>query len=198
MGSPLTPSLPASGKSSITRKRLRYNLTIRKEEPKDHSAVYSVVKRAFDSAEHADGTEHELVNALRKGDAYVPQLSLVAEIDGRIVGHIMFTKAWAGDTAILALAPLAVLPEYQRKGVGTALIREGHRIARELGYGYSIVLGSENYYPRTGYLPADTFGLRAPFEVPGENFMAFKLSGSAPSIQGTVKYAKEFGICDPI
>lgn len=167
---------------------------IRREKAADQSVIYSLVKSAFASAEHADGTEHDLVNALRRGEAYVPQLSLVAEMDGRIVGHIMFTKAKIGDTTVLALAPLSVLPEYQRRGVGSALIQEGHRIAGELGYGYSIVLGSETYYPRLGYLPADALGIKAPFDVPGENFMVCKLTDSASAVQGTVRYAKEFGI----
>lgn len=171
-------------------------MVIRQEEVKDRRTIYSLVKRAFETAEHADGNEHDLVNALRKGRAYIPELSLVAVVDGKSVGHIMFTKAEVGDAAVLALAPLSVLPEYQRRGVGTALIREGHRIARELGYGYSIVLGSETYYPRAGYLPADTFGIKAPFEVPRENFMACRLTESAPAIHGTVRYTKEFGIAE--
>lgn len=169
-------------------------MVIRPEEERDLRAIDSLVKRAFESAEHADGNEHELVCALRKGEAYLPELSLVAETGGRLAGHIMFTKAAVGDAAVLALAPLSVLPEYQRQGVGTALIREGHRIARELGYGWSIVLGSETYYPRAGYLPADSFGIKAPFDVPRENFMACKLFDGAPAIRGTVRYAEEFGL----
>lgn len=169
-------------------------MVIRQEEAKDHSTVYFLVKRAFETAEHADGSEHDLVGALRKSRAYIPGLSLVAEMDGKIVGHIMFTRAEVGDAAVLALAPLSVLPEYQRRGVGTALIREGHRIAGELGYGWSVVLGSEAYYPRAGYLPADTFGIEAPFDVPRENFMACKLFEDAPAVRGTVRYAEEFGI----
>ena len=106
----------------------------------------------------------------------------------------MFTKAKVEDTVVLALAPLSVLPEYQRQGVGTALIKEGHRIARELNYGYSIVLGSEKYYPRVGYVPADLFGIKAPFDVPRENFMAYKLKDDAGKVCGVLKYAKEFGI----
>lgn len=169
-------------------------VVIRQEEAKDHHTVYFLVKRAFETAEHADGNEQDLVNALRKSKAYLPALSLVAEIDGRLAGHILFTKAHVGDAVVLALAPLSVLPEYQRRGVGTALIQEGHRTARALGYGWSIVLGSETYYPRAGYLPADIFGIQPPFEVPRENFMACKLLPGAPAIHGTVRYAKEFGI----
>ncbi|MCI8630845.1 MAG: N-acetyltransferase, partial [Firmicutes bacterium] len=78
---------------------------IRKEEAKDYEAVYSLVKAAFSSAEHSDGNEHDLVNALRKSDAFIPDLSLVAEIDGKIAGHIMFTAANIGSDTVLALAP---------------------------------------------------------------------------------------------
>lgn len=169
-------------------------MNIRTETPADYDSVYAVVKAAFGSAEHADGNEQDLVVALRKSESYIPELSLVAEDNGKIVGHILFTKAKVGQATVLALAPLSVLPEYQRKGIGTALIKEGHRIAKDLGYGYSVVLGSENYYPRAGYVPADTFGIAAPFEVPRENFMAYKLSENAPEIYGTMTYAKEFGI----
>lgn len=169
-------------------------MIIRKEKSTDYEIIYSVVKKAFDCAEHADGNEPELVNELRKGLSYIPELSLVAETDGRIVGHILFTKARVNDNTVLALAPLSVLPKYQRQGIGTALIKEGHKIAKALGYKYSIVLGSENYYPRTGYVPADTFGIQPPFNVPRENFMAFKLDENAPDIHGTIEYAKEFGI----
>ena len=122
------------------------------------------------------------------------ELSLVAEIDGKIVGHIMFTKLKIGNQVQLALAPLSVLPDYQKQGIGTALIQEGHTRARALGYEYSVVLGSEKYYPRTGYLPAKNYGIFAPFNVPDENFMACKLSENAPAVCGIVQYAKEFGI----
>lgn len=169
-------------------------MIIRKEEAKDYEEVYSVVKAAFDSALSADGTEQELVNALRESDAFIPELSLVAESDGKIVGHIMLTKAKVGEAIVLALAPLSVLPEYQRKGIGTALIREGHRIAAESGYGYSVVLGHETYYPKMGYLPADEFGIKPPFDVPRENFMAYKIKEDASELQGTLRYAREFGI----
>ena len=135
-----------------------------------------------------------MVNALRYGSAYIPELSLVAEENGSIIGHIMFTKAEIGGKIVLALAPLSVLPEYQRKGVGTALIEEGHKIAKEMGYAYSVVLGSENYYPKFGYIPADTFGIIAPFDVPRDNFMVYKIKDDAEKIGGVMKYAKEFGI----
>lgn len=169
-------------------------MLIRKEEPKDYEIIYTVVQSAFYGAEHSDGNEPDLVNKLRKSDAFIPELSLVAEIDGKIVGHIMFTLANVGGESVLALAPLSVLPKYQRTGIGLSLIGEGHKIAVQLGYGYSIVLGSEKYYPKAGYLPAGHFGIGSPFDVPSEKFMACKLKKDAPHVHGIMKYAKEFGI----
>lgn len=168
-------------------------MNIRKEEAKDNAFIYALVKKAFASAEHADGNEQDLVNALRNSSAYIPELALVAEEDGKIVGHIMFTKAHVGQTEVLALAPLSVLPEYQQKGIGSALIREGHNKARTLGYGYSVVLGSADYYPRFGYLPAADFGILSPFDVPKENFMACKLKETAPILHGLMEYSEAFG-----
>ena len=169
-------------------------MNIRKEELKDYAEIYEVVKAAFKSAEHSDGNEQDLVNKLRAGESYIPELSLVAEENGRIVGHIMFTKAKAGMEDVLALAPLSVLPEYQRKGIGTKLVKEGHRAAQRLGYKYSVVLGSEKYYSRLGYVPASVFGIIPPFDVPDENFMVYSIVESSPCTSGVMRYAKEFGI----
>lgn len=168
-------------------------MIIRREETGDNGEIYSLVKGAFECAEHSDGNEHELVNALRRGEAYIPELSLVAEIKGKIAGHIMFTKARVGGHTVLALAPLSVLPEYQGRGIGTALIEEGHRLAKEAGYRYSVVLGDAGYYKRVGYLPAARFGIKPPFDVPSENFMACALMENTPEICGTMEYAEEFG-----
>ncbi len=114
--------------------------------------------------------------------------------DNKIVGYILFTKIKIGESDEIALAPLGILPEYQRKGIGGALIKEGHRIAKKLGYHYSIVLGSEKYYPKFGYIPAINYGIMPPFQVENENFMAIKLNETDKEIKGVVKYAKEFGI----
>ena len=169
-------------------------MTIRAEQQADYESVYRVVENAFKTAEQSDGNEQDLVNALRQSNAFIPELSLVAEINGKIVGHIMFTKLQIGGDTALALAPLSVLPKYQRQGIGTSLVLEGHKIALSLGYSYSVVLGSEKYYPRIGYLPAERFGIQPCFEVPSKNFMACKLYENAPIISGIVKYAEEFGI----
>lgn len=169
-------------------------IEIRQENKNDYEEIYSVVKTAFETAEHSDGNEQDLVVALRNSDSFIPELSLVAIKDDKIVGYILFTKIEIGNCEELALAPLAVLPEYQKQGIGSKLVQQGHKIAKELGYHYSIVLGSETYYPKFGYVPAIQYGIKAPFEVSNENFMAIKLNYTDIEIKGTVRYAKEFGI----
>ena len=169
-------------------------MRIRQEKPEDYEEVYELVREAFASAEHADGNEQDLVEARRKGDAFIPDLSLVAEEGGPLAGHILFTRARVGEVEVLALAPLSVRPAFQRQGVGTALIEEGHRIARKMGYAYSIVLGSENYYPRLGYREAAGFGVEVPEGIPSANFMAIQLLEGAPALGGPVIYAEEFGL----
>lgn len=138
-------------------------MLIRQEKAEDYEAVYHVVQEAFRNAEYTDGNEQNLVVALRKSKAFIPELSLVAVEDQRVVGYILFTKAVVNGVQVLALALLAVLPEYQNRGIGLDLIAEGHRAARSLGYGYSVVLGHPQYYPKAGYLPASRYGIRAPF-----------------------------------
>lgn len=139
-------------------------MIIRQETYKDHKEVYKLVAEAFATAEHADGHEQELVAALRKGNAFIPALSLVAETGGEIIGHIVFTKARVGNADVLVLAPLSVKPSYQKQGVGTALILEGHRIAKELGYAYSLcweakpIIRGWDMYPRR---PLELWSLKA-------------------------------------
>lgn len=169
-------------------------LTIRQENKNDYEEVYKVIKTAFETAEHSDGNEQDLVVALRKSDNFIPELSLVAVMDNKIVGYILFTKIKIGKQEELALAPSGVLPEYQKQGIGRTLIQEGNKKAKELGYHYSVVLGSDKYYPKFGYVSAKEYGIVAPFDVPDENFMAIKLNDTDIEIKGIVQYAKEFGI----
>lgn len=167
---------------------------IRQEQTADYDSVYQIVKKAFESAEHCDGNEQDLVVALRKSKSFIPELSLVAIEDGKMVGHILFTKASVNHMEVLALAPLSVLPEYQNRGIGLSLIKEGHKIAAELGYKYSVVLGHSNYYPKAGYVPASQYGIKAPFEVEDESFMAVCLSANMDKLNGVIEYDKAFGI----
>lgn len=167
-------------------------MIIRQEKPGDIDAVHEVVRQAFEKASHTSHDEHNLVNRLRKSEAFIPELSLVAEENGQVVGHILFTRVKVGDTVQLGLAPLAVLPQWQGKGIGGKLIETGHALAKKLGYGYSILVGHERYYPRFGYFPASRIGVTAPFDVPDENLMAFSLQGKDTPLDGMLEYPAEF------
>lgn len=167
-------------------------IVIRQEKEADYPQVYRLVQEAFAAAEHTDGDEQNLVVRLRSSAAFVPALSLVAEEDGLVVGYLLFTEIGLGGLQALAAAPLAVLPAHQGRGIGMALLAEGHRIARDLGYVFSVLLGHPDYYPRAGYLPASRFGISCPMEVPEECFMALNLQGGDLRAEATVVYAPEF------
>lgn len=172
------------------------NITIRQETEKDYVLSETVIKEVK-SAEHSDHREQFLVAKLRKSDVFVPELCLVAELNEEIVGHIMLTKLLVKDGEdkyqSLALAPVSVLPEYQDKGIGSKLILQSLKIAKEMGFKSVIVLGHDQYYPRFGFGPASKWGIKAPFNVPDETFMALELeNGSLDGVVGTVVYSKEF------
>ena len=167
---------------------------IRQERPEDRDLVYQLIKASFAHAEHRDGHEQDLAAALRESGSFIPELSLVAVEDGKLVGHILFTRAFVDGTEVLALAPLSVLPGYQGRGIGSALIRRGHAAASALGYGYSVVLGHPKYYPKAGYVPASRYGIQAPFAVDDECFMAVRLREDAGRLHGVIEYDRAFGI----
>lgn len=164
---------------------------IRPEQPDDITAIRRVNLGAFEGT-----TEADLVDALREQAR--PIVSMVAEDTGAIVGHILFspvTLSSLPDLRIMGLAPMAVLPDRQRKGVGSALARAGITACRDLGYEAVVVLGHAEYYPRFGFVPASRFGLRSEYDVPDEVFMARELTpgalqGSGP---GTIRYHPAFG-----
>lgn len=172
---------------------------IRPEGPVDYPAVRRLVQAAFAQAEYTDHDEHNLVERLRQSESYVPALSLVAEDDGTLVGHILFTTVTVGDMVALALAPLSVLPQRQGQGIGRQLIERGHHEARTRGYGFSILLGHAGYYPRFGYQPASRFGIRCPFDdIPDANFMACDLQNRPDTrLEGMVVYPPAFFIGMP-
>lgn len=166
---------------------------IRQENHQDFKAVDTVIQQAFKSAEHSDGNEQNLVSRLRKTSAFIPELSLVAEENNHIIGYILFTKVQIGQTTQLALAPLAILPNHQRHGIGHALMQTGHAIARRLGYHFSLVLGNPAYYQKEGYQPAGRFKIGCPFEGLEGYFMACPLVTPAPSFNGEIpKYPNVF------
>ena len=157
--------------------------------------VCEVVQKAFIREKFSDHNEHKLVRELLKSDAFIKDLSLTAKFKGMIVGYILFTKVKVGNDTLLTLAPLAVLPRFQKKGIGKSLVEKGHKIAKELGYKGIVVLGHADYYKKFGYEPASKWEIKCPIEVPDENFMAIELyPGALSNVKGTVEYPKEFGI----
>jgi predicted N-acetyltransferase YhbS len=178
------------------------NVSIRQEHTGDHERVYQLVFDAFSRAEHTNHQEQNLVVRLRSSDAFVPELALVAEVAGDVVGHILFTRAiirdGATDHAALVLAPLAVAPAVQRQGIGARLVDAGHRTARDLGFAASVLVGHPNYYPRFGYRRAESFGIVTHLDLPPDVFMACELRpGGLAGVRGMVIYAPEFGLDPP-
>lgn len=176
---------------------MKMEMQIRQEQTKDHAEVEALVEEAFREMEMSDHKEQFLVARLRKSAAFVPELSLVAEGEGKLLGHILLTRIQIreGERSVesLALAPVSVRPAFQGQGIGAALIEEAHRIAEGLGFGSTVLLGHPAYYPRFGYVRASAFGIRLPFEVPDEACMAIELvPGSLKGAGGTVVYPKEF------
>lgn len=167
-------------------------MLLRAEIPADRDAIRRVVTAAFGQPDEA-----VLVDALRDTAEYIPELSLVAELTGQVAGHLLFTRApivgRKGETPALALAPLAVSPEHQRHGVGTALMNHGLAACARLGHRLVVVLGHATYYPRFGFVAALPRGIEAPFPVRSESFMLHELvPGAAHGIHGTIRYAAPF------
>lgn len=169
------------------------NLTIRQENKADYKKIYELNLLAFEEKEEA-----VLVDLLRENDEFIPQLSLVALLNDEIIGHILFTKIKiiddnGNENESLALAPMAVLPKYQKKGIGRKLINKGFDIATKLKFKSVIVLGHEHYYPKFGFVPTKKWNIKPPFEVPANAFMGIELvKNSLENISGIVKYPKEF------
>ncbi len=172
-------------------------LTIREEEIKDYNEVEKVVEESFKTAEFSDKDEHNLVRRLRNSNEFIKELSLIAEEENEILGHVLLTKALIkGESTsyeTLALAPLAVLPKHQKSGIGKNLMNKAIERAKELGYKSIVVLGHENYYPKFGFEKASKYGVKAPFEVPDEAFMILELlPGGLNGVSGIVEYSKAF------
>ena len=163
---------------------------IRAENSSDFDAIYRVTELAFGQPNEAD-----LVNALRANAS--PYISLVAVVDEQVVGHIFFSPVTIetddGVFAAMGLAPMAVLPEYQNRGIGSQLVREGLRECQRLGQDVVVVLGHPEFYPRFGFAPASLKGLRSEYDVRDEVFMSLELKeGSLAGRRGLVKYHPEF------
>jgi putative acetyltransferase len=165
-------------------------IDVRQEQSSDVAAIRRVVQEAFGRSAEAD-----LVDQLRSNGKC--KLSLVAEMQSQVVGHILFSGVAAEGASphlsVLGLAPLAVLSEFQRKGAGSALMRRGMNDCRDMGHDAIVVLGHREYYSKFGFFPASRYGLRCEFDVPEDVFMAVELkAGALQGTRGLVRYQPEF------
>ncbi len=161
-------------------------MTIRTERAGDQQQIRAVNESAFGRADEAD-----LIDNLRTEGAVL--LSLVAEVEDSIAGHILFSRMSVGSVDAVALAPMAVLPEYQGRQIGSALVQRGLAELRDRGERIVIVLGHEHYYPRFGFSTEKARHLSSPF--PRDAYMALELhAGALDGVEGRVKYARAFGL----
>jgi putative acetyltransferase len=164
-------------------------MLIRAEQEKDWAAVHAVEASAFETS-----TEARLVAMLRHRAQ--PVVSLIAEDDGEIVGHIIFSPVSLSGhdhLKIAGLGPMAVLPKHQRKGVGSTLVRAGLEQCKQLGFGAVVLVGHPDFYPRFGFGPGSRFNIACEFEVPAETFMVLELQPEfLTNTSGTIKYHPAF------
>jgi putative acetyltransferase len=169
------------------------DVTIRPEQPGDLGEIAEVVEAAF-----RQPSEARLVEALRASDCFIPDLSLVAEVEGRVVGHVMITTAWLDDgrqrRPVANLAPLAVVPERQRTGVGSALMHAVIAAVEERGEPVIILQGHPSYYPRFGFEHALPLGIvfDLPDWAPSEAGQVLRLARYDPTMTGKVVYPPAF------
>ena len=166
------------------------NMIIRTERETDFSTVYKINCKAFGTTEEA-----LLVNKIRKSG--IPIISLVSEINNKLVGHILFSQAHIvsenSRIEIMVLAPMAVLPEYQRRNVGSEMVKLGLKLCIQNAYGAVAVLGHPEYYPRFGFKSSVNFNITSSYDVPDDVFMIMELKdGFLNSLSGQVKYHKLF------
>ena len=171
-------------------------MIIREEKKREFYTVTALVREAYINADRSTGREYKLVELLRESEAYIPKLSLVAVIDNAIAGYGMFLRGKVGDQEVLILGLLAVAQSMRGHGVGGALILEGQRLARKMGYSYLFVHGSNVYYPRLGYDFAHKFGVEPPAGLDRDHMMGIKLDAQAEPLQGVLEYPEPFKILE--
>lgn len=170
------------------------NLIIRPEQEEELSEIYKLIQTAFATAKVKDGDEQDFAVRLRSGKCYLPELALVASLNGKLVGHSMLTTTYIQfsdntQQKALMLAPLSVVLEHRDQGIGSALIRESFRLAKEKGYRAIFLCGDPNYYQRFGFRPSVLYGIRQE-EITKDlepYFMVHELvAGALDGIEGTI------------
>jgi putative acetyltransferase len=155
---------------------------LRSARPDDHDAIVELTDAAFEGSEEALRVVRELE----------PEISLVYEDEGAVVGHVMLTRMEMGEHRPFQLSPLSVAPSHQNRGIGSQLTREALRLADKAGEPLVLVLGHPTYYPRFGFEPASPLGLESPRDF-GTAWMAVKLTAYDPSVRGRVVFPPAFG-----
>ncbi|MCS7463334.1 N-acetyltransferase [Paenibacillus doosanensis] len=170
-------------------------MIIRSETADDYKEVYNLNYEAFGRRHD----EAELVERIRQSEEFVPELSIVAELDGKLAGHVLLSKAAVFNEngkrqEVIVLAPIAVRPDMQKKGVGSQLITEGLKRSRALGYPAVLLIGHPSYYPKFGFKPARAFGLELhQYQVPDPVFMVCELNeGALQNLRGELRYPAAF------
>lgn len=166
-----------------------FNMIIRLEKTDDHKAIREVNLKAFPS-----DVEATLIERLRTSMNFI---SMVAVVDGNVVGHIAFSPLTIENEnesfPALILAPIAVLPEYQKQGIGSKLVERGIVECRNQGHSLIILVGHPEYYPRFGFKSAEQYGIQHPFEVPEDVFMVYELvPNTLHNVNGVLKYSLAF------
>jgi predicted N-acetyltransferase YhbS len=167
------------------------------EKPEDYKEVINLTDLAFKDMPFSNHKEGELVRKLRKSHNFVEELSIVAKLDGKIIGHILFTKLYIKDGEksyeTLELAPVSVLPEHQQKGIGSQLVNEGLKRAKGMGFKSVMVVGHPDYYPRFGFQKAEKYNIKSSIDVPADVFMVMELiKNGLKDVKGTLIYPDEF------
>jgi putative acetyltransferase len=168
----------------------RVTPSIRTQRASDRSAVVDVVGRAFAGEQNVIALEESL-------EARPDSVGFVAELDGRVVGHVRLTRGWIDAeprlVAVLVLSPLSVLPELQRRGVGRALVAHAVEHARAMRAPAVFLEGSPTYYSRLGWRPGGELGVTPPSaRIPLPAFQAVRLDGWAEWMRGALVYAEPF------
>jgi len=173
----------------------RAAILIRPEEPRDFAAIHEIHRLCF-------GRENEaaLVDKIRGTRDFTPALSLVAEREGRVVGHVLFSRVCIRppepklpEEAGLVLAPLSVHPDFRNQGIGYELLTQGLKACRQHGFSLVVVVGEQSYYSRFGFVPARPKGLEVSFPVPDKGFLVAEIIPlPAPGIKGVIRFPPAF------
>lgn len=187
-----------AGLAAESREVPRPELLLRSETPADREAILALTAEAFAVSPvnglpvEGEPVEVKLLRELFDADEYLPHFSIVAELDGEVVGHVISTRGWVGESHLLGLGPIGVTPRLQRQGIGSALVKETIVRANAAGESGIVLLGSPEYYPRFGFVPASTLGVSAPDSSWGEHFQLLPLALWHGGVRGTFRYAEPF------